>query len=73
MNKPRRNGPKTQIKKAINRILSQNMTDNAAASVTARGLSLEGYTGGYLDALYDILLVLNRVNPNRRNYWDDSE
>jgi len=37
----------------------------------AGGLASEGYSGGYRDALSDILLALNGVQPERRNYWRD--
>lgn len=35
----------------------------------ARGLSTEGYAGGYLDALRDVKLLLGGVMPSRRDYW----
>lgn len=38
-------------------------------SMYARGLSREGYAGGYADALSDVLLALNGVPPNRYPYW----
>jgi hypothetical protein len=34
-----------------------------------RGLAREGYVGGYQEALMDVLLALNGVTPNRRNWW----
>jgi hypothetical protein len=37
----------------------------------ARGLASEGYNGGYRDAISDVLLALNGVNPNRRFWWED--
>ena len=40
----------------------------AAGGLYARGLSSEGYNGGYRDALNDVLLALNGGIP-RRNYW----
>ena len=35
-------------------------------------LAGEGYAGGYAEALGDVLLLLNGVRPNRRNYWTAS-
>lgn len=39
----------------------------------ARGLSGEGYLGGYRDALADVYLLLNGVNPpdRGRGLWRD--
>lgn len=34
----------------------------------SRGLASEGYAGGYRDALYDVMLALNDVKPNRHSY-----
>ena len=36
----------------------------------ARGLSSEGYFGGYRDALDDVLLALNGITPNRKGLWE---
>ena len=36
----------------------------------ARGLSSEGYAGGYAQALEDVQLALNGVKPRTRGYWD---
>ena len=33
----------------------------------------EGYSGGYEQALSDVLLVLNGIRPGTRNYWRDWE
>lgn len=35
----------------------------------AKGLSHEGYAGGYLQALYDVGIVLNGIQPSTRGYW----
>ena len=37
-------------------------------SFYARGLASEGYDGGFRDALDDVLLLLNNVEP-QREYW----
>lgn len=34
-----------------------------------RGLSGEGYNGGYRDALIDVMLLLNGNIPNRKGWW----
>lgn len=39
-------------------------------SMYARGLSSEGYSGGYRDALDDVMLLIHAgVVPNRYPYW----
>ena len=37
-------------------------------SLYSRGLASEGYAGGYRDALSDVLLALNGVEPDRYPY-----
>lgn len=40
----------------------------------SRGLSGEGYDGGYLAALSDVQLVMNGARPCvRPNYWEDDD
>jgi hypothetical protein len=39
------------------------------SSLFGRGMASEGYSGGYYDALCDVLLLLDGVEPNRRDYW----
>uniref|UniRef100_A0A6M3X4J5 Uncharacterized protein n=1 Tax=viral metagenome TaxID=1070528 RepID=A0A6M3X4J5_9ZZZZ len=34
-------------------------------------LSAEGYNGGYADAIMDVELALNGIQPKRRNWWND--
>lgn len=58
---------KKLIKRAINR--AQEEIRFNQGSHYARGLSGEGYSGGYVDALMDVLLLLNGCLPDRRNYW----
>lgn len=36
-----------------------------------RVLAGEGYSAGYRQALSDVLLVLNGIEPNTRDYWQD--
>jgi hypothetical protein len=35
----------------------------------ARGTASEGYAGGYRQALQDIILVMNGIQPDTRDYW----
>ena len=64
--------PKRRIKEAVARI-----TRNIGASIERRdkysmGLAWEGYEGGYLAALQDVLLVLDHCDPCvRPNFWRD--
>jgi len=37
--------------------------------IYARGLSAEGYSGGYRDALDDVVLALNGNIPQRHGWW----
>lgn len=66
-------GIKTRLKEVIAKIGTKisSSTDGKVAS----GLASEGYAGGYSDALSDVLLLLNDVEPERRDYWkrDDDE
>ena len=40
----------------------------------AAGLAGEGYKGGYRDALQDVLLLLNGIEPgNRGRFWWDEK
>lgn len=68
------------IKRAINCVLKnvnadiKSIGDNGG--YFARGLSGEGHAGGYRQALYDVLLALNGVEPNGRYgkfFEDDRE
>ena len=45
----------------------QRSTDDE--SMFDRGLSFEGYNGGYINALDDVLLALNGVTPRRYSWW----
>lgn len=37
----------------------------------ARGLASEGYNGGYVDALNDVILMMNGIRPDRNHWWED--
>ena len=51
-----------RVREAIKIATNQN-------SLYSRGLASEGYNGGYRDALSDIILLLNDVYPNCRNFY----
>ena len=61
---------KREIQKALNRV-SAEITALTMGGFYSAGMASEGYAGGYRDALCDVLLALNRVKPNRRDYWDE--
>lgn len=58
-----------QINAALTKVCEEISALAAGGSRYAGGLAGEGYAGGYRDALSDVLLVLNSVRPDRRNYW----
>ena len=63
-----RNGPKTRIGRARRKVNAE-ISDFAQGGKYAAGLASEGYAGGYRDALDDVTLLLNGVEPHRRDYW----
>jgi len=66
-------GIKRKLGKAIKNVNSAIRDQTNQESLYSRGLSSEGYLGGYRDALNDVLLVLNGVGPNRgwdKNFWE---
>ena len=68
-----RKGPKTRIEAARKRVLARISQDTDRNSIYSRGMSTEGYNGGYAQALADVQLVLNGVRPNTREFWEDWE
>jgi len=60
---------KKLISKAIKNV-DEEIAGLASHGHTAAGLSSEGYAGGYRDALYDMINLLNGVFPQRRYWWD---
>lgn len=70
--RPRTPGPRTRIQGALARVQKEiegirggEGPDNRYG----RGMSREGYSGGYEQALKDVLLVLDGTVPQTRNYW----
>ena len=58
------------INNAITKV-NEEIAFNSLGGFYARGLATEGYAGGYRQALQDVLLLLNDVQPNTRTYWTD--
>ncbi len=63
------------IKRQLNKVLlkvSKEISGISSASYSPIGaaLSSEGYSGGYRDAISDVILALNGQKPRRRGYWD---
>lgn len=55
---------------AVRAVVSAEITDNASTGVFGRGLSAEGFAGGYLAALDDIEAALRHGCPSdHRGYW----
>lgn len=61
-----------RVIKIVRQNLSKEISDLAYGGKYAAGLASEGYSGGYRDALDDVMLLLNGVTPNRRHYWDSN-
>lgn len=53
----------------IDRIRKETKASTGDSHV-ARGLAYEGYNGGYIDALNDVVLLLNGCVPDRRGWWN---
>lgn len=62
-------GIKRQVMAALNAASKGINIQSRDGGVYAKGLASEGYKGGYRDALNDVLLALNGVEPHRWNYW----
>jgi ribosomal protein L32E len=63
-------GIQKKIRRALRRIQAEQR--GYGDGKYARGLASEGYSGGYAQALRDVSLLLNGVDPNDgRNYWTD--
>jgi len=59
------------VRNRIQEQISANYDDNRDSRYAV--LAQEGYNGGYLNALDDVLLFLRGVRPNRNNWWCDQE
>lgn len=60
------------IRNALARIAKEIAASNANAGMYGRGLSREGYVGGYETALQDVLvLAQSGCLPSTRGFWAD--
>lgn len=61
------------IRMALNRANKAIARDRDGSSMYSRGLSSEGFMGGYRSALSDVLLVLesDTVPNSRPDLWDE--
>lgn len=70
-------GIKRKIKRAIKQVqadITSYAENSGGDTFYTRGLSSEGWKGGYLQALYDIDVLLNGTMPSDRRsleYWED--
>ena len=68
----RREAVRRKIRRALDRISAEIARGNDG-TLYRRGLSQEGWAGGYRQALWDIQLVLSGCHPGSagRDYWND--
>ena len=69
----RRKKGEKEIEAALQRVLAYIGAWTDQDSVYSRGLSSEGYFGGYAQALRDVGLVLHGIKPNFGNtseFWE---
>ena len=64
-----------KINKAIDKVNAHIAQRTDQSSIYSRGLAREGYLGGYLQALSDVLAVLRKtpVSHKTGRYWLDKE
>jgi hypothetical protein len=62
-------GIKRKLAIARRRVSEEIRGLRQGGGIYASGTASEGYSGGYRDALDDVLLALNGVTPQRRGYW----
>jgi len=63
-------GIKRKLYKAREKV-NREISGHAQRSSISGALASEGYSGGYRDAINDVILLLNGVNPRRRDYYDE--
>ena len=66
---PRPRGIKRSLAIAEKNVRKEIKNLGEAGGKFARGMASEGYAGGYLQALYDVELVLNGVRPSTNGWW----
>ena len=67
---------KVTIRKVLHRVGEHIARQTNQDSLYSRGLSREGWNGGYEQALMDVLAFLNGVPPNdtrTKNWWSESD
>ncbi len=64
------NGIVRQLRRAQRAVRGEISANQESGNVFARGLSGEGFDGGYQAALSDVLLALNGVMPQRWEEWN---
>jgi hypothetical protein len=70
----RRMGPRRWIALALERVQAEiTGHSRGGMGIYSGGLSSEGYSGGYRDALMDVALLLNGVKPRRRHYYNEPD
>lgn len=57
---------KNVLQKVCDGVNKENSDSTNHNSLYSRGLSSEGYAGGYTQAIQDVILYLNGVIPNSR-------
>lgn len=62
-----------KVKRVQERVHKQIADKTDRSSLFSRGLAYEGFDGGYLSALSDVLLALNGVTPNRNGWWNEDK
>ncbi len=63
-------GIKRRLKRVASRVEQDIVANTDTNSLYSRGLSREGYRGGYAQAISDVQLALNGVEPSdNRGYW----
>lgn len=60
-----------RLQKVLTRVRQEISGNASSGGRFAAGLAAEGYAGGYAQALRDVLLALNGVEPTTRDYWRD--
>lgn len=68
---PRPRGIVKKVIKARAKVQDRIASEVDHSSIYSRGMANEGYQGGYMQALDDVLLALNGVHPRTNGYWDE--
>lgn len=63
-------GIKRKLNKVTQKVRKRINDSTDRDSLYSRGLSVEGYNGGYIQALSDVRLVLDGIHPNSSRFAD---